>query len=103
MLALIFAKLCRKFVIAHPVLSVPDLLIACRPETPGQPGPWEFQISNLAFFLFKIHGLYSLGVLQLQKGRLQLGNPKGSTPELAGTALLGFSAFRALKQSRKNH
>ena len=66
MLALVFAKLCRKFVIAHPELSVPDLLIACRSETPGQPGPWGFQITNLPFFLFKIHGPYSLGILQLR-------------------------------------
>ena len=66
MLALVFAQLCRKFVIAHPVLSVFDLLIACRSETLGQPGPWQSQISNLPFFLFKIHGFYSLGVLQLR-------------------------------------
>ena len=61
MLALVFAKLCRKFMIAHALLSVFDLLIAHHSETLGQPGPWEFQISNLPFFLFKIHGLYSLG------------------------------------------
>jgi hypothetical protein len=66
MLALVFAKFFRKFVIAHPVLSVFDLLIACRSETLGQPGPWQSQISNLPFFLFKIHGLNSLGVLQLR-------------------------------------
>jgi len=35
MLALVFAKLCRKFVIAHPVLSIFDLLIACRSEILG--------------------------------------------------------------------
>ena len=66
MLALVFAKLCRKFMIAHTLLSVFDLLITRRSEAPGQPGPWEFQISNLPFFLFKIHGLYYLGVLQLR-------------------------------------
>src|SRR5713226_9026259 len=66
MLALVFAKLCHKFMIAHALLSVCDLLIARRSETLGQPGPWQFQISNLPFFLFKIDSLYSLGVLQLR-------------------------------------
>lgn len=62
MLALVFAKLCRKFMIAHALLDVFDLLITRHSETLGQPGPREFQIRNLPFFLFKIHGLYSLGV-----------------------------------------
>lgn len=59
MLALVFAKLCRTFVIAHAVLSVFDLLIACRSEPLSQPGPRQSQMSNLPFFLFKIHDVYS--------------------------------------------
>src|SRR5712692_6048108 len=89
MLALVFAKLCHKFMLPHALLSVFDLLIARRSETLGQPGPWEFQISNLPFFLFKIHGLYSLGRLATPIiDYAALSAPRSDTSH-AATALLG--------------
>ena len=55
MLALVFAKLARKFVVSHTVLSVFDLLISRRIETLGQLGPGQSQIGNISFFRFKRH------------------------------------------------
>ncbi len=96
MLALVFAKLCHKFMIAHALLSVFDLLIAHHSETLGQPGPWEFQISNLPFFLFKIHGLYSLGVLQLRLQTTRLFLPPRSDASHAPPSRLAIRGlFRA--------